>query len=182
MLAVTLSTPTVLAQERGVGGTQFRRNAGPYEIIVAQDVSALSIGTVVVTVAVLDAFTGENVPNAIVTVRTKHAKTGEEGQAFAVNYTSSTSYEAQINLSRPGRWDISVEVASPLGRVSVEGLPVNIQTVRGFSSGSFVFIGVSAVLILGVAYVWWSARREQQRRASIPVTEEPAEQWDDRGP
>ena len=182
LLTITSANPAVFAQERGVGGVEIKRNAGPYEIFIAEDVSKLAVGVVIVTVSLRDASTGEGVPGALVTIRTRHARTGEEGYALAVNYVSLTSYEAQVKLSTPGTWEITVDVESPLGNVSVEGLPVNIQTVRGLTSGSFVFVGVSALLILGVGYVWWSARREKRRRASVPTKEERVEEDGETGP
>ena len=180
LLSTTSGNPAVFAQEE-VGGVQIQRNAGPYEILIAENPSKLAIGVVIVTVAVRDASTGEDVPGALVTIRTRHARTGEEGYALAVNYVSLTSYEAQVKLLTPGTWEITVDVDSHLGKVSVEGLPVTIGTVRRITSGSFVFVGVFAVLILGVGYVWWSARREQRRRASVPANEEPVGESEDTG-
>jgi hypothetical protein len=58
-----------------------------------------------------------------------------------------------------------VEISSPLGKVSVEAPPVVVPSGRNSSAGSFVFVGISLVLVLGVLYVWWTIRREQQRRS-----------------
>ena len=78
-----------------------------------------------------------------------------------------------MNLESSGVWRVDVEVSSDLGKVSVEAPSVVIPGSPNLTAGSFVFLGVSLVLILGVGYLWWSTRREQRKRATLPTGEGP---------
>jgi len=159
-----IATP-VLAQEEG--SKQFSGTVGPYEINVVETPSNLSLSQVQVGVTVLNAATGQPVPDARVVLRTKHEVEGTEGWALALNTPDAQErYQALMNLEPPGIWRVSVEISSSLGKVSVEAPPVAVSSGRNFSAGSFVFLGVSLVLVLGVLYLWWTIRREQQKHAT----------------
>ena len=55
--------------------------------------------------------------------------------------------------------------------MEVEILPLEIPALRSYSSGSFIFIGVFMVLVLGATYLWWSSRkalREREAAQGLP--------------
>ena len=83
-------------------------------------------------------------------------------------------FDAQMNLDKPGVWEVNVEVASSLGKVSVEIPSVVIRRPRTYTDGSFVFAGIMVVLILGFGYLWWSQR--EQRKHSAELTHESPEE------
>lgn len=107
LLAAIVAAPAVFAQDE-VGGVIIERNAGPYQLLIAENPSNLSMGRLEVSVTVLNAAAGEPVPDPVVIIRTKYQATGIGGFAFAVNLVSLTSYDAQIELPKQGTWDITV--------------------------------------------------------------------------
>ena len=71
------------------------------------------------------------------------------GRATALNTPDSPEYyKAPVNMYTPGVWRIRVEVSSSLGRVLVDLPSVEVPRLRSYMSGSFVFIGLTLVLIL----------------------------------
>ena len=153
----------VLAQEGGKD--QLWERAGPYDIGILERPSKFSVGKALFVISVLDAATGQPVPDARVALRARHEEEGTEGWAIGVNASGFRErYEALMNLDTAGSWEMSVEVDSSLGRVEIAIPPVEIPATKVYSSGTIVFYGVFIILVLGVAYVWWSARRQQKKR------------------
>ena len=75
-------------------------------------------------------------------------------------------YEALVNMYTPGIWRIGVGMSISLGRVFVEVPPVEVPRLRGYMSGSFVFIGLTLVVILAggtCGGVLGGSNGEQQR-------------------
>ena len=173
MLAVSLwpATPSLLAQDRQA--MEIRQTAGPYEIGVLMERSNLSVGRARFIITVDDGASGEPVTGAEILLRAKHQAEGTEGwaAAFAVPKFPGT-YHAQTRFDTPGVWLISIEIQGPLGKGTALLESLNIPELRGFSSGSFVFLGMLLVLVAGAAYVWWSATREKKRRESLALIAE----------
>lgn len=154
---------TALAQQ--TEGQPYHVDAGPYQIDVAATPSNLAIGTVEYVVSVVDSQSGQPVPDARVLIRARHIDTGEEGWANALNTPMSPAeYTAQVQLNGPGVWAMSVDVSSALGRVEVDVPPQTVPVPRQTKAGGLVFVGVTILLIVGVAYLTWTIRRNQKRR------------------
>ena len=146
-------------------------SAGGYDLFVEAEASNLSLGTALVSVAVLKSATGQPVPDARVVIHTQHSDSAETGWATALPVPERPEiYRARMKLEYPGRWDISVEVDGPLGRVETQVGTVAIPEPRQYWAGSLVFAGMSVILFCGVAYVVWTIRRAQRRREATNVT------------
>lgn len=144
-----------------------RIQIGPYDITVVGGPSQLSLGIALYSVTLLSAEDGQPVSDAQVRLLTRHEVAGVEGWAAALNGPATPAlYKAQLQLDRPGRWAMSVEVTGPLGRVEAELTPMVIPQTPGYGSGSLAFVGVTVVLLLGVTYLVWTSRRIQKRRAA----------------
>ena len=131
--------------------------------------SNLSVGSSQVLVTLRAAGTGEGIDDARVVVRAKHDLSGEEGWVTALNFPNDPEiYKAQVSLTAPGTWRLWVEVDGRLGRVEVEILPLEVPALRSYSTGSFIFIAVFMLLVLGAYYLWWSSRKELRRRGATP--------------
>ena len=177
ILATLLVTPllgasSVFAQDAGqvddiAGPIRIDRSvfAGGYELFVEAEASKLSLGSALVSVAVLNAVTREPVPGARVIIHTQHEGYGETGWATALPVPERPEiYRARMKLELDGPWDLSVEVDGPLGRVQTEVGTVTIPPPRQYWVGSVVFAGMSLVLLGGVVYVGWTIRRAQKQR------------------
>ena len=154
-------------QEDLAGPVRIDRNviAGPYSLYVEAEASNLSLGTALVSVAVLRADTGEPVPGASVVINTIHGETGETGWATALPVPERPEiYRARMKLEHPGEWDMSVEVDGPLGREATVVGAVAIPQPKQYWVGSVVFAGMSGVLLCGLIYVVWTIRRAQKQR------------------
>lgn len=176
LLSFPLSIPSpAWAQEAGqledlAGPVRIDRNliAGGYNLFVEAEASSLSLGTALVSVAVLNAATGEPVPGAGVEIHTIHDETGETGWATALPVPERPEiYRARMKLEHPGLWDLSVEVDGPLGREATVVGSVAIPQPKQYWVGSVVFAGMSGVLLCGLFYVVWSIRRAQKRRNTV---------------
>ena len=166
-LAYYLIAPIpVQGQERDTNVLRFQQTAGPYDIRIAVVQSALSLGMTLFTITVLEAATEEPVPDARIVLRPRHEGGDQQGKATAHNTVHSPErYDAQVNLDAPGHWLVTVEVDSSLGLVAVAFIELEVAEARKISGGTFVFIGAFAMIMGGIAYVWWSAKRQRRRRA-----------------
>ncbi|MDE2844720.1 MAG: hypothetical protein OXN21_15280 [Chloroflexota bacterium] len=172
ILAPLMGVTTVLAQDAGqsdnnAGPVRIDRSviAGGYQLYVEAEASKLSLGSALVSVAVLNAVTGEPVPGARVIVHTRHDGYGETGWATALPVPERPEiYRARMKLELDGPWDMSVEVDGPLGQVQADVGTVTIPPPRQYWVGSAVFAGMSVVLLGGLAYVGWTIRRAQKQR------------------
>ena len=168
LLVATLVVEPSTAHAQENGALHFQTTASGYDISVEESTSNISVGLVKVVVTLRDAATGEVVDYARVIVRREHETSDEKGSAQALNSpVSPEHYQARFSLKSPGIWRIWVEVDGRLGRVEVEVLPVEIPVLRSYSTGSFVFIGVFVVIVLGATYLWWSARRSLRQRVTL---------------
>ena len=173
LLAALLIGPgSVMAQSPGqqdetAGPVRIDRNVvvGGYDLFVEAEASNLSLGTALVSVAVLNAVTREPIPEARVVIHTQHTGHGETGWATALPVPERPEiYRARMKLDFPGLWDMSVEVDGPLGQVETRVGSVTIPEPRQYWVGSVVFGGMSFFLLCGAAYVVWTIRRSIKRR------------------
>ena len=145
---------------------QVSEIVGPYEIGVVTNPLTPTFGDVHFTITVLNASTRQPVPEAQVLIHTRSEADGTEGWALALNISRVPErYEATVKLGVPGTWTVNVEVASAIGVVLVEVLPLEVREPTGSTAGGLVFVGVSLVFVLGGMYVWWSVRRLRKRAA-----------------
>ncbi len=138
---------------------------GGYRLYVEAEASSLSLGSALVSIAVLNALTEEPIPDAAVIIHTRHQESGETGWARALEVPDHPEiYRSRMKLELPGQWDLSVEVDGPLGRVETTPGTLTIPEPRQYWVGSLVFAGVSVILFCGVGYAVWTIRRTQSRR------------------
>ena len=173
LVAGLLAGIEIASAQDGTGGTDISgpvridRNvvAGGYSLFVEAEASNLSLGTALVSVAVLNAVTGEPAPGASVVIHTRHSEHGETGWATALPVPERPEiYRARMKLERPGQWDMSVEIDGPVGRVQTRVGTVTIPQPRQYWVGSVVFAGMSLMLLCGAGYVAWTIRRSMKRR------------------
>ena len=146
---------------------EVRITAGPHDVVVIPVNTNLAAGFVQYSVLVRNAKTGGPVSDAKVVLLANHEDEDYEGWANALNSPAlPEQYDARLNLDSTGKWLISVDVISPLGRGGGEVQTLEVPSLQRYTSGSMVFFGVFAVLLAGVAYVWWSARRDRRRHAA----------------
>jgi hypothetical protein len=103
---------------RADGGTvRLRQQAGAYHVTVFTAPTPFRAGLVDVSVLVLDAATGEFVPEARVSVRLTARASGEvlEYPATAAAATNKLFHAAVFQLPEPGWWDLDVGVEGPRG-------------------------------------------------------------------
>lgn len=164
VLAYWALFPSV-ALSQGTDVQRYREIAGAYEIRMAVVQSSLSLGTTLLAITIVEASNGQPIPDARVFLKSRHE--GGDGEITSIAHNAPNNpdrYDAVVTLDSPGTWYMAVEVDSSLGRVSVEMAQLEVPETRKITGGTFVFIGVFSVLIAGVAYVWWSTKRDRRRR------------------
>lgn len=94
------------------GAVRISERAGSYQVTVFTSPTPLCAGPVDISVLVLDADTGEQVPGAQVKVRLTARSTAHvfEHQATAAAATNKLFYAAQCELPASGWWDADVSV------------------------------------------------------------------------
>lgn len=160
-------TGPVSAQE--AGAKPFQAEEGPYHITLEQRLSGLSLGHAELVVTVLDRASRQPVTDAQVTLLLLHPRSTEWARSLALGGPDAPGrYSARVNLDSPGVWKLAVEVSSPRGTVAVDAPPVLVPATRRFTSGSWVFVGVTLTLLGGTLYVWWSGRRVRRNPVATP--------------
>jgi hypothetical protein len=126
-IAASYVIPQLSSLARADGGmVRQREQTGAYQVTVFTAPTPLRAGPVDVSVLVLDAATGEYVPDARVTVRLTARGTGDvlEHPATEAAATNKLFYAAVFELPEPGWWDLEVAVDGPHGlallRLAVE--------------------------------------------------------------
>ena len=161
LAAATWQLDSVAAQIRPPA--PFQAAAGPYQITLEERLSSLSLGRAGFVIIVQELATGRPVPDARVAIWLQSPRATDRTQSLALGGPDTPgTYRADLNLDSPGVWQVAVEVTSPLGVGVVDAPPVAVPATRRFSSGSWVFIGVTLVLVAGSFYVYWSARRARR--------------------
>ena len=160
LLIAPLSSAFAQQEDRGVNII-----AGPHAVRVVLVNSNLSAGFLKIVLFVTDADTGETVADARVVLIAENEKEDYQGWATALNSPESPQrYDVRMNLSSTGEWVISVDVSSALGQGGATAFTVEVPSFNRNTDGSLVFFAVFAVLMLGVAYLFWSTRRNNRRR------------------
>jgi hypothetical protein len=168
VVGILLTPRLVMAQQNG--NQPYHAEAGPYQIEVLANPSSLSLGTVQYVITVLNSQSNQPVADARVLVRARQLE-GEDGWATALNTPAAPArYTAQVELGRPGTWEMSVDVSSPLGRVEIGVPSQRVPEPRQTRAGSLVFMGVFVVLIAGGGYLTWTIRRAQQKREAADAS------------
>ena len=164
-LALLLIVPlsSAAAQDEDERGVNII--AGPHAVRVVIANSNLAAGFVKFVIFVTNAETGEPVADARVVIITYSEEEDFEGWGTALNSPGMPErYDARMNLGSTGEWVISVDVSSSLGQGGATALTLEVPAFRRNTPGSIVFFAVFAVMMLGVAYIFWSTKRNNRRR------------------
>ena len=127
--------------------------------------SNLSAGFIQLALFVTDANTGETVPDARVVLIANNED--EEYEALGTAHNSPGNprrYDGRMNLGSTGKWVIGVNVSSELGEGGSEALHIEVPALNRYTNGSLVFFAIFAAMMLGIAYLFWSVKRENRRR------------------
>ena len=161
-LLVLVEVHTASAQEQGREDVHY---VGDHEIIVVPTNLNLGAGSAQFSVIVTDPASGEPVPDARVVLVANHQHESDPGWAIATNSPADPAqYNVHLKLDSTGTWTISADVSSPLGADLVDVGVLEVPSVNRLTQGTWVFVGVFAAILGGIAYVWWSARRENRRK------------------
>ena len=161
-LAVLVLPLSALAQD---SGKEEVRYVGSHDIRVVPINFNLGAGSAQFAIFVYDPDSGVPVPDAKVVVLAESAEEGEAGWAFATNTPALPErYDVHLKLDSTGEWFIKVDVSSPLGSDLADVTTLEVPSLNRLTQGSWVFFGMFAVIMLGIAYVWWSARRDYRRK------------------
>ena len=156
------SPQTVSAQE---GSREEVHHVGAHEIRVVPVNLNLGAGAAQYAVFVTDPGTGEPVPDARVVLVTSNSEESNPGWAIATNSPALPErYDVNLKLDSTGEWVLSVDVSSSLGADFVDVTTLEVPSVNRLTQGTWVFVGVFALIFGGIAYVWWSARRDYLRK------------------
>ena len=148
------------------------RYTGAHDILVVPVNFNLAAGSAQFAIFVTDPATGTPVSDAKVVMLAESEKEGNPGWAFATNSPAVPErYDVHLKLDATGEWDIKVDVSSPLGADLAEVTTVEVPSLNRLTQGSWVFFGMFAVILLGIAYVWWSARRNYRRKQAATQAE-----------
>lgn len=162
------------AQDEDLTGEQRGVNviAGPHAVRVVVVNSNLAAGFVKLVLFVTSAETGEPVPDAKVTILSNNEEQDLDGWATALNSPGMPErYDVRMKLNSTGEWLISVDVSSSLGQGGATAMTLEVPSFRRYTSGSVVFFGVFAVMMLGIAYIFWSTKRNNRRRREAAQVE-----------
>ena len=138
---------------------------GAHDIRVVPVNYNLEVGSAQFAVFVTDPATGAPVPDAKVVMLAESAEEGNPGWAFATNSPARPErYIVHLKLDSTGQWDIKVDVSSSLGADLADVTTLEVPSLNRLTQGSWVFFGMFGIIMLGIAYVWWSARRNYRRK------------------
>ncbi|MEC8857894.1 MAG: hypothetical protein VX664_10940 [Chloroflexota bacterium] len=165
---------SVRAQQEKTAGAGRGVNviAGPHAVNVVVINSNLAAGLLQMALFITDANTGETVPDARVVLKANNDDQDYEGWATALNSPAMPErYDVRMNLGSTGEWTIDVDVSSSLGKGGARALTLDVPALKRYTSGSLVFFGVFAAMMVGLAYLFWSVKRQNRRRKA--TQEEP---------
>ena len=153
----------------GQAGAQDEvRYVGAHDVRVVPVNLNLGAGSAQYAVFVMHPETGDPVPDARVIMLTSNSQQGEPGWAHATNSPAGPErYDVHIKLDATGEWAISADVSSSLGADLVEVTTLEVPSVNRLTQGTWVFVGVFLAILGGIAYVWWSARRDYRRKRAV---------------
>lgn len=176
--ALFLAAIAALLLPHTVNGQESRheevRYTGDHDIRVVPLNYNLASGSAQFAVFVTNPATGEAVPDARVVMLAESAEEGEPGWAIATNTPAAPErYDVHLKLDSTGEWVISADVSSRLGADLAEVTTVEVPSINRLTQGSWVFFGMFLVILLGIAYVWWSARRDYLRKRAAAQADSP---------
>tara|TARA_B110000116_G_scaffold90631_1_gene78862 strand:+ start:1778 stop:2404 length:627 start_codon:yes stop_codon:yes gene_type:complete len=156
--------------------------AGPHAVRVVIINSNPAAGFIQMAMFIADASTGETVSDARVILLANN--NGEDFESVWTAHNSPNAprrYDTRMNLGSTGDWIISVDVSSSLGQGGAEALHILVPSLNRYTNGSLVFFAIFAAMMLGVAYLFWSVKRDNRRRAAAllapgpidPIAREP---------
>lgn len=149
---------------------------GDHHIRVVRGNHNLGAGSAQYSVFVTDPATGAPTADARVVMVAAHHTESNPGWAIATNSPAAPErYDVHLKLDATGQWNISVDVSSPLGADMVAVATLEVPSLNRLTQGSWVFFGMFAIIMLGIAYVWWSARRDYRRKRTSPSDVPPAD-------
>ena len=158
------------AKAHGDAREIFRGREGNYDIIVGVQPEQPAVGVVHFSITPLDASTGLPATKARVRIVTNNPNGKPAFRARALNTPATPQYyDANITLDLPGVWTLTVDVESDdLGAAAVTvPFEVAAQGVTPSLSGGIVFVVLSAVLVAGGVYVWYSTSRRRRRALKL---------------
>ena len=162
LLWILALAPASYAQESASEEVHY---VGAHDIVVVPVNLNVGVGSAQYAVIVTDPETGDPVPDARVVLVASNAVEGEPGWAIATNSPADPAqYNVNLKLDSTGAWDISADVSSSLGADLVEVTELEVPSVNRMTQGSWVYFGVFGAILAGIAYVWWTARREYRRK------------------
>ena len=150
--------------------------AGPHAVRVFVINSNLAAGFLQLALFITDASTGDTVSDARVVLKANNDDQDYEGWATALNSPAMPKrYDVRMNLGSTGEWTIDVEVSSSLGQGGARALTLEVPALNRYTDGSLVFFGIFAAMMLGLAYLFWSVKRQNKRRRLAEQSEVPGE-------
>ena len=154
------------ARANGATVEVVRTNIGPYEIMVGALPNPPKAGFVHLTVTVTDLATSLPVTDASVRVFVRRQGDERRGQAVLLNSPAAPGYyDANVNLPRSGLWQFSIEVSADQGQETID-LSFSVESQAQTLSGRLTWSVMTAVIVLGAVYVWWTARKARRRRSA----------------
>ncbi len=163
VLLLMAPLPSVAAQDEDPRTVTV--TAGPHRVKVVAVNTNLAAGFIQIALYVTNADTGEVVPDARVLLIAKNEEEQYEAVGIALNSPAEPEkYGLRMNLGSTGEWLISVDVSSPLGQGGGSAMIFHVPALNRYTDGSLVFFGVFAVMMLGIAYLFWSTKRNNRRR------------------
>jgi len=140
--------------------------AGPHAVKVALINSNLAAGFIQMAFFVTDANTGAAVPDATVILKANNDKEEYDGWGSAHNSPGNPGrYDGRMNLGSTGEWLIDIDVTSSIGHGGANALTLEVPALNRYTNGSLVFFAVFGFMMLGVAYLFWSVKRQNRRKA-----------------
>lgn len=166
LLLIVPFSPAAAQQEELIGADRgVNVVAGPHAVRVVVINSNLAAGFLQMALFITDANTGETVSDARVVLKANNEDQDYEGWGTAHNSPANPQrYDARMNLGSTGEWTIDVDVSSSLGHGGANALTLEVPAIKRYTDGSLVFFGIFAVMMLGLAYIIWSAKRDNKRR------------------
>ena len=162
LLWMQAMAPASFAQESSNDEVHY---VGAHDIVVVPVNLNAGAGSAQYAVIVTDPATGEPVPDARVVLVASNAVEGDPGWAIATNSPADPAqYNVNLKLDSTGAWAISADVSSSLGADLVEVTEIEVPSVNRLTQGSWVFFGVFGAILAGIAYVWWTARKDYRRK------------------
>ena len=165
LLMAPLSSVAAQVEDPDENPRDVSVTAGPHQVRVVLVNANLAAGFVQMALFVTDANTGEAVADARVVLIANNDKQDYEGWATAHNSPNMPErYDVRMKLGATGEWVISVDVSSSLGQGGADALTLEVPALKRYTDGSLIFFGVFAVMMLGIAYLFWSTKRNNRRR------------------